>query len=41
MNSGRRRENIFLDPNNYETFIKLLKETDEIWDIEIAAYCIV
>ncbi len=40
MNRDRRRENIFLDVKDYETFIKLLQETDERWNIKIAAYCL-
>jgi hypothetical protein len=36
MNRGRRRENIFLDAKDYETFIRLLQEADERWDIKIA-----
>jgi hypothetical protein len=40
MNRGRRRENIFLDAKDYETFIRLLQETDEKWNIKIAAYCL-
>jgi hypothetical protein len=30
---GRRRENIFLDSKDYETFIRLLQETDERWGL--------
>ncbi len=40
MNRGRRRENIFLDSKDYQTFIELLQETDERWNIKIAAYCL-
>jgi len=40
MNRGRRREKIFLDSNDYQTFISLLQETDERWNIKIAAYCL-
>lgn len=40
MNRGRRRENIFLGPQDYEIFIKLLQETDESWNVKIAAYCL-
>jgi hypothetical protein len=35
MNRGRRRENIFLDSKDYETFIRLLQETDERWNIQM------
>ncbi|MEN8136428.1 MAG: transposase, partial [Thermodesulfobacteriota bacterium] len=40
MNRGRRRENIFLNPRDYETFIKVLHEADEGWNIKISAYCL-
>jgi hypothetical protein len=35
---SRKRENISMDPKDYETFIRLLQETDEKWNIKIAAY---
>jgi REP element-mobilizing transposase RayT len=40
MNRGRRRENIFLSRNDYETFIKVLQETSEEWNLKISAYCL-
>ncbi len=40
MNRGRRRENIFLDRADYESFIKVLQETSEGWNLKIAAYCL-
>jgi len=40
MNRGRRREDIFLDSEDYQTFIRLLQETDERWNFKIAAYCL-
>ena len=40
MNRGRRGEPIFHEPDDYEYFIKLLKDTAEIWNIRIAAYCL-
>lgn len=40
MNRGRRAENIYLDKYDYQTFVDLLQETSEAWNIQIAAYCL-
>ena len=40
MNRGRRSERIYQEPRDYQTFIELLKETIELWDIRISAYCL-
>jgi putative transposase len=40
MNRGRRYENIFTDPEDYQVFVDLLKETSEMWNIRVAAYCL-
>lgn len=40
MNRGRRKENIFLSPNDYETFIKVLQEASAGWNLQISAYCL-
>ena len=40
MNRGRRREDIFLSRSDYESFLQILKETSEGWNIRIAAYCL-
>ena len=40
MNRGRRAEVIFSDAQDYAAFTGLLKETSEIWNIRIAAYCL-
>ena len=40
MNRGRRYEDIFADKTDYEMFIELLKETAEMWNINISAYCL-
>jgi len=40
MNRGRRREKIFLSQSDYETFIKVLKEAVDGWNLKIAAYCL-
>ena len=41
MSRGRRAENIFIDPTDYKIFIDLLKETAVIWNINVAAYCLI
>jgi REP element-mobilizing transposase RayT len=40
MNRGRRRENIFSTPVDYQSFIKVLQEAAELWNLKIAAYCL-
>ena len=40
MNRGRRAEVIFSDAQDYAAFTELLKETSEIWNTQIAAYCL-
>jgi REP element-mobilizing transposase RayT len=40
MNRGRRAESIFSDEEDYKRFTELLKETSEMWNIRIAAYCL-
>jgi len=40
MNRGRRGESIFLDNRDYGMFSELLRETSELWNIRIAAYCL-
>ena len=40
MNRGRRSESIFIDKRNYNGFIELLKDTSEMWNLRIAAYCL-
>ena len=40
MNRGRRGEEIFSDKKDYEAFINLLKETAELWNVKVAAYCL-
>jgi len=41
MNRGRNRKVIFHDKYNYRMFVGLLKETSEMWDIQISAYCLI
>ncbi len=40
MNRGRRAENIFLAKEDYHRFLELLKESSELWNVGIAAYCL-
>jgi REP element-mobilizing transposase RayT len=40
MNRGRRYEDIFADAEDNQFFVDLLKETSEMWNIRIAAYCL-
>ena len=40
MNRGRRREVIFPKKEDYLAFIEVLKETVSLWNIKIAAYCL-
>jgi putative transposase len=40
MNRGRRSESIFSDKHDYLMFIELLIEVSEMWNVNIAAYCL-
>jgi len=40
MNRGRRRENIFLQPDDFEAFLKIVRESAERWHVHVAAYCL-
>ncbi len=40
MNRGRRREEIFLSHNDNDTFIKVLKEASDNWNLQVSAYCL-
>lgn len=40
MNRGRRSEAIFSDKEDYSGFLDLLIEISEIWNVNIAAYCL-
>ena len=40
MNRGRRGENIFRVKEDYLSFIKLLEELDKVFNIKVAAYCL-
>ena len=40
MNRGRRAEKVFKDQHDYKMFVDLLKGTLEMWNLRIAAYCL-
>ena len=40
MNRGRRGEKIFETKEDYESFMDLLEELDEVFKVKIAAYCL-
>ncbi len=40
MNRGRRRENIFLQPDDFDAFLKIVRESVERWNVKVAAYCL-
>jgi len=40
MNRGRRAEAIFLKKYDYVTFIDLLKESVDLWNVRISAFCL-
>ena len=40
MNRGRRSGTIFSDKDDYHLFIDLLIEISEMWDVKVAAYCL-
>ncbi len=40
MNRGRRAQRIFHDAYDYRVFVRLLEESSEMWNIRIAAYCL-
>ena len=40
MNRGRRGEPVFRGRRDYSSFVDLLKETSEAWNVRVAAYCL-
>lgn len=40
INRGRRQENVFTDHYDFGTFLKLLEQSTLLWDVRIAAYCL-
>ena len=40
MNRGRRREDIFLDKEDYRLFLEVLQGTSTMWNLKVSAYCL-
>lgn len=40
MNRGRRGDEIFSAANDFEGFISILSESAELWNVKVAAYCL-
>lgn len=40
MNRGRRGERIFHNKHDYQAFVELLQESTELWNVRVAAYCL-
>ena len=40
MNRGRRSEQIFHDRKDYQAFVQLLRDTSEMWNLRVSAYCL-
>lgn len=40
MNRGRRREKIFVAKEDYEAFDQVVREAAEVWNLKVAAYCL-
>jgi len=40
MNRGRRSEKVFFDKYDYQAFIQVLIESAEMWNLRVAAYCL-
>ena len=40
MNRGRRGESVFRKKEDYLAFIELLKDTVEMWNLRVGAYCL-
>ncbi len=40
MNRGKRAEKIFHDRHDYQVFVELLEESSEMWNVKVAAYCL-
>ena len=41
MNRGRHGESVFRKQDDYHIFIELLKETVEMWNLRVGAYCLI
>ncbi len=40
MNRGRRKEDIFLDDGDYRLFLNVLRDTAQMWRLNVSAYCL-
>jgi putative transposase len=40
MNRGGSRQRVFLDKQDYETFLKTIREVHDRWAVEVLAYCL-
>jgi REP element-mobilizing transposase RayT len=40
INRGGRSEDIFRDKKDYDRFVELVKESSDMWNVRIAAYCL-
>lgn len=40
MNRGRRKEAVFLSPDDYATFLTVLQEASSQWNLQVGAYCL-
>ncbi len=40
MNRSGRSEKIFRDKKDYDRFVELVKESSDMWNVRIAAYCL-
>ncbi len=40
LNRGRRGENIFTTKEDYWSFVDLLEELDDVFNVKIAVYCL-
>lgn len=40
MNRGRRQDDIFLEEGDYRLFLAILRETATLWNLEVAAFCL-
>ena len=38
MNRGRRREDVFHIKADYDAFLKIVKETVDVWNLKVSAY---
>ena len=40
LNRGQGKRDIFLDDNDYKTFLRIIKETCELHEVTIVSYCL-